>query len=93
MLFKKKKKEVKLVNWYSFFWKGKESVVEFDYLYELVRKYDLTVDDIQFSWLDHFSKKRLMITFFVMGTSDNLGLFLDEVYCNSKLKPYYDSDT
>ena len=84
MLFKKKKKEVKLVGWYSFFWNGKESTVEFVYLYELIRKYDLTVVDMQFSSTDYFSENRPMITFFVMGTNDNLSLFLDEAYCNPK---------
>lgn len=92
MLFKKKKKEVKLVNCYSFFWNEKEPIVKFDYVYELFRKYDLTVVDMRFRSSDHLSENRHMITFSVMGTIDNLRLFLDEVYCNPKLKHYYDSD-
>lgn len=93
MLFRKKKEEVTLVNCYSFFWNRKESVVKFDYVYELFRKYDLTVVDMTFRSSDHLSENRHMITFSVMGTFDNLRLFLDEVYYNPKLKIFYDNAT
>lgn len=81
MIFKKKRREKEelFVRCYSFFWDEEESIVRFNYVYALFRKYDLTVVDITFCSSGRSPENRHMITFSVMGTSDNLRLFFDEV--------------